>query len=93
MTTTVSPSSTTDYFHHVELRQGNNITTDEAAGNVFAMNRAGVLGPVCDDHWRTMDAGVVCRQLGYDFGIAYKDSHWGHVPADFAMDNVVCDGT
>merc|ERR1719481_1096470 len=36
---------TTSGYSYVELRRG----WDEASGNVYAMNRDGYLGPVCDD--------------------------------------------
>ena len=65
---------------------------DETSGNVFAINSLGIYGPVCDDLWSTADANVVCRQLGFSSGTRYHNSHWGSVPADFAMDNVKCNG-
>ena len=49
---------------HVELRGGNTSN----AGNVWAMNSEGYLGPICmntwdegDLDWETHEANVVCR--------------------------------
>ena len=30
-------------------------------GNVFAINRNGFFGPVCDDHWTNPEATTVCK--------------------------------
>jgi hypothetical protein len=36
-----------------------------------------------------LEAGVVCRELGYSGASAYyASSHFGNVPADFSYDNV-----
>ena len=48
--------------------------------------------PICDDNWDTKDAKVVCRMLGYTGGDAIIESAFGAVAADFAMDDVQCNG-
>ena len=90
-TTTARTTTTTDYSLHVELR-GGSVGSSEAYGNVYAVNSNSYFGPVCDDVWGSSHADVVCRQLGYARGDAYKGSRWGSVPSDFAMDEVTCRG-
>ena len=33
------------------------------------------------------------RQLGFDYGTSWKNSYFGNVPSEFAMDNVFCSST
>ena len=61
--------------------------------DVFAVNSKGYLGPICDDSWCDKHATIVCRQLGFNTGIATIRSQFGSVPADFAMDDLQCVGT
>lgn len=37
----------------------------------------GVRGTVCDYEWSTYDARVLCRQLGFPDGEAYKKAYYG----------------
>merc|ERR1711973_954716 len=72
----------------VELRNGG-----DSYGNVYALNREGVLGPVCDDvaSGDNNAANVVCRQLGFNRGVVH--TRYADV-ADgvFVMDEVTCTG-
>ena len=53
-------------------------------------------GTVCDDYWDSIDARVVCNQLGF-FGDAYAVSAFQFGAGDSSMsiwlDNVHCTGT
>jgi len=86
--TTTTQLSTTPYSTHVELRDGDGYSS----GNVFVVNSDDYLGPVCDDSWSSIDAIVVCRQLGFTDGAATTGSYFGDVPSKFAMDEVGCTG-
>jgi len=60
---------------------------------VYAVNRKGVLGPICDVGWGDVDARVVCRQLGFRTGQAVGGSYFGQtVPNKYAMEDVGCTG-
>nr|XP_054763626.1 uncharacterized protein LOC129270252 [Lytechinus pictus] len=57
----------------------------------------GQWGTVCDDSWDDVDAGVVCRQLGYPEGageaLYYWDYEYSPGTGPIHLDNVVCDGS
>ena len=57
--TTTSPATTTttNFDDSVTLEGGDGYSY----GNVFAINRNGYYGPVCDDGWSSSTAHVVCR--------------------------------
>ena len=49
---------------------------------------------MCDDLFDTVDANVVCRQLGYRGVIRYHHrAHFGHGNGPIWLDNVACTGT
>ena len=56
--TTSGYPTTTDDKYHVELIGGSS-----KSGNVFATNRNGYFGPVCDDSFGSNEANVVCRYI------------------------------
>ena len=57
-------------------------------GNVFVDGE-----PVCDDGWDDNDGKVVCRQLGFSgFIHATKNSKFGFVDQNYAMNDVDCTG-
>nr|KAG5703087.1 hypothetical protein BaRGS_012149 [Batillaria attramentaria] len=49
-------------------------------------------GTVCDDYWDTLDANVVCRSLGHDYGEAIVSSIYGRGEGRIWLDNVDCNG-
>lgn len=96
--TTPTPSTTpatTTPEPKIELHvDGGDVSFPPGSGNVYANNRNGYFGPVCDDGWGQNEANVVCRQLGYSYGNLHTGSYYGTVStSDFAMDDVVCSGT
>lgn len=66
----------------------------EAEGRVEVIYN-GERGTVCDDDWDDNDANVVCKMLGYNFGLAHVEAHYGPGSATvrILLDDVDCDGT
>ncbi|XP_028407333.1 deleted in malignant brain tumors 1 protein-like [Dendronephthya gigantea] len=53
----------------------------------------GAWGTICDDAWDSMDARVVCRQLGYPGGRAFQGNQVPSGSGRIWLDEVACTGT
>ncbi|XP_072014805.1 scavenger receptor cysteine-rich domain-containing protein DMBT1-like [Amphiura filiformis] len=54
-----------------------------------------IWGTVCDDLWETIDAKVLCRQLGLPHGspVALRNAHFGEGSGVIWLDDVGCSGS
>merc|ERR1719342_1629739 len=75
-------------MNRVELRAGTENGGDGISkGNVYAMNRDGLFGPIFDSFTTSSTSAhqpnITCRQLGFNYGIGHYRSYFGDVEEDF----------
>ncbi|XP_064650715.1 deleted in malignant brain tumors 1 protein-like [Lineus longissimus] len=69
------------------------LTGGSASYGTVEVYRYGRWGTVCDDGWDRVDAGVVCRQLGYAYATsATFESRFGQGSGDIFLSDVRCTG-
>ncbi|XP_019854098.1 PREDICTED: neurotrypsin-like [Amphimedon queenslandica] len=83
------PPSLPDGPPPIRLVGGN--TAHEGRVELFIENQ---WGTICDDAWTSIDAEVVCRQLGFPSSgaVAVGLAHYGQGVGPIVLDNVACSG-
>ena len=61
----------------VRLVNGTNISSSNPSEGRVEVCINGTFGTVCNKRWNTLDAGVVCRQLGYSNIGTNSTYRWG----------------
>ena len=64
------------------------VSAGSGEGQVMINNQ-----PVCDQGWDDVDAGVLCRMLGYGTGEATRGSQFGEMATNYLMTEVRCSGS
>ncbi|KAK3596896.1 hypothetical protein CHS0354_031673 [Potamilus streckersoni] len=73
----------------VRLSGNSSMTTYFAYGRV-EINYNGTWGTVCDRLWDDDEATVVCKMLGYQYGIAIKNAKYGKGTGPVMLDRAYC---
>ncbi|KAL3846759.1 hypothetical protein ACJMK2_017720 [Sinanodonta woodiana] len=81
-----------DNFYYVLCFRlsGSSSTTKYFAYGRVEINYNGTWGTVCDRLWDDDEATVVCKMLGYQYGIAIKNAKYGKGTGPVILDRAYC---
>ncbi|XP_071958691.1 neurotrypsin-like [Antedon mediterranea] len=77
----------------LDVRVRNNMGDDPTDGGIVELQYQGTWYPVCDESFESVDAQLVCNQLGYaDVSYYETNRHTGYSNNDFILDDIGCHG-
>ncbi|GAB1603362.1 scavenger receptor cysteine-rich type 1 protein M130-like, partial [Argonauta hians] len=77
------------YCRNISVKLTDGQIPSEGRVEVFYNN---TWGTVCDDNWKEENAQVICRMLGYSYGLSYTHAAYGEGQGKIWLDEVNCNG-